>query len=252
VVWLTPSMDRLFVEGTRRGRRFLDRLVHGFDGEHAARLTAYEQAMRERARLLRDGPMDPSWLGALEETMAATGVAIAAARREGGGPARPGLRRGGGTVSGGAPRACRRDRDAAGEPAGARRRGALSRPARGASGLDRESGTTALGPHRSDFRVRHAATGMPAAEGSTGEQKALLIAIVLAHGRLQVALRGRTPIMLLDEVVAHLDPARDARSSASWAGLRPGLAHRHRRRALRGLARRAQFFAVADASLAPA
>src|SRR5207248_9746179 len=82
VVWLTPAMDRLFVEGGSARRRFLDRLVYGFDAEHAQRVSTYEQAMRERARLLRDGPMDQSWLAALEETMAATGIAIAAARRE--------------------------------------------------------------------------------------------------------------------------------------------------------------------------
>jgi DNA replication and repair protein RecF len=253
VVWLTPSMDRLFVEGSSARRRFLDRLVHGFDGEHAARLTAYEQAMRERARLLRDGPMDPSWLGALEETMAATGVAIAAARRE---------------VAARLDQACA---EAVGPFPAARLALAgeietllESLPALAAEerfrgrlaelrGLDRESGTTALGPHRSDLGVRHAATGMPAAEGSTGEQKALLIAIVLAHGRLQVALRGRTPIMLLDEVVAHLDPARRRAlfgelgrlGAQAWlTGTDAEL--------FEGLRGAAQFFAVADASLAPA
>ena len=253
VVWLTPSMDRLFVEGSSGRRRFLDRLVHGFDGEHASRLTAYEQAMRERARLLRDGPMDPSWLAALEETMATTGVALAAARRE---------------VVARLDQACA---EAVGPFPAARlalagevETSLESLPALAAEdrfrarlaelrGLDRESGMTQLGPHRSDLRVRHAATGMPAAEGSTGEQKALLIAIVLAHARLQLDLRGRTPLMLLDEVVAHLDPQRRhalygelrrLRAQAWLTGTDAEL--------FEGLRGAAQFFAVADASLAPA
>lgn len=253
VVWLTPSMDRLFVDGSSARRRFLDRLVHGFDGEHASRLNAYEQAMRERARLLRDGPMDQSWLAALEETMAATGVAIAAARRE---------------VTARLDQACA---EAVGPFPAARLALAgeieamlESLPALAAEerfrarlaelrSLDRESGTTALGPHRSDLAVRHAVTGMPAAEGSTGEQKALLIAIVLAHGRLQVDLRGRTPLMLLDEVVAHLDPARRQAlfgelgrlGAQAWlTGTDAEL--------FEGLRGAAQFFSVADASVAAA
>jgi DNA replication and repair protein RecF len=118
---------------------------------------------------------------------------------------------------------------------------------------DAESGTTLLGPHRSDLVVRHAITGMPAAEGSTGEQKALLIAIVLAHARLQAALRDRAPLLLLDEVAAHLDPARRGAlfgeilrlGGQAWlTGTDAAL--------FEGLRGRAQFFSVADAALAPA
>ncbi len=127
VVWLTPSMDRLFVDGSSARRRFLDRLVLRLrSASTPSRLNAYEQAMRERARLLRDGPMDPSWLAALEETMADDRRRHRGGAARGDGAARPGLRRGGGAVSGGAPRARGRDRGAAGEPAGARRRGANS------------------------------------------------------------------------------------------------------------------------------
>ena len=93
-MWLTPPMDRLFVEGPGGRRRFLDRLVLGLDPAHAARVAAYEQALRERSRLLRDGPDDPAWLAALEEVMAEQGVAVAAARREAVRAARPRLRRG--------------------------------------------------------------------------------------------------------------------------------------------------------------
>ena len=253
VVWLTPAMDRLFVEGGSARRRFLDRLVYGFDAEHAQRVSAYEQAMRERARLLRDGPMDASWLGALEETMAASGVAIAAARRE--------------TVA-------RLDQASAEQigPFPAARlalEGEVERllerlPALGAEDemrarladlrrQDAEAGVTHLGPHRSDLAVRQAATGMPAAEGSTGEQKALLISIVLAHARLQATLKDRAPLLLLDEVAAHLDPARRGAlfgeilrlGAQAWlTGTDAGL--------FEGLRGGAQFFSVADAALAPA
>ena len=117
---------------------------------------------------------------------------------------------------------------------------------------DRESGTTTLGPHRSDLAVCHAASGMKAAEGSTGEQKALLIAIVLAHARLQATLKGRAPVLLLDEVVAHLDPARRR-------GLYDALIDLAAQAWLTGtdaeffadLGGHAQFFTVADARIAP-
>jgi DNA replication and repair protein RecF len=124
---------------------------------------------------------------------------------------------------------------------------------KGLRDLDRESGVTTLGPHRSDFVVRHAVTGMPAAEGSTGEQKALLISIVLAHARLQAALKSRAPLLLLDEVAAHLDPARRAAlfgeilrlGAQTWlTGTDAAL--------FEGLRGHAQFFSVADAALAPA
>ena len=253
VVWLTPAMDRLFVEGGSARRRFLDRLVYGFDAEHAQRVSAYEQAMRERARLLRDGPLDASWLTALEGTMAETGIAIAAARRE--------------TVA----RLDQASAEAIG-PFPATRlaltgeiEALLERlPALGAEDemrtrlkelrrQDAESGTTLLGPHRSDLAVRHAITGMPAAEGSTGEQKALLIAIVLAHARLQAALRDRAPLLLLDEVAAHLDPARRGAlfGEILWLGGQAWLTGTDAA-LFEGLRGRAQFFSVADAALAPA
>jgi len=205
VTWLTPEMDRLFAEGASARRRFLDRLVFGLDPEHVRRVNAYETAMQERARLLRQGSADPLWLAALEETMAAHGVAVAAARRD--------LAERLSTeaaVAGAFPGA---ELEVAGtvEAWLAENRAALDvevrlRDAlRQARALDAEAGGASIGPHRSDLVVRHAGSGRPARACSTGEQKTLLIAIVLAAARLQQAERGAAPLLLLDEVAAHLD-----------------------------------------------
>ena len=251
-VWLTPQMDRLFLEGAAGRRRFLDRLVYGFDADHAARVSAYENAMRQRARLLREGPRDPSWLTALEEVMADRGVAVAAARldlvdrlnaaaAESAGPFPCGRARAAGTVEDwlvAAPAAA----------AEARFRDALlrSRP------RDGETGGAAVGPHRSDLEVADRARSMPAAQCSTGEQKALLIALVLAAARLQAAERGAAPLLLFDEVAAHLDAGRRAAlfeeicalGAQAWlTGTEPDL--------FAPLDGRAQFFQVQDGALTP-
>jgi DNA replication and repair protein RecF len=210
VLWLTPAADRLFIEGPAGRRRFLDRLVLGLDPEHAARLSAYEQASRERTRLLRDGPADPAWLAALEEVMAAQGVAIAAARRElvrrldraceeSEGPfprARLALL---GTVEDwlAAIPALEAEERLARALAASRRRDALA-------------GGAGLGPHRSDLAVSLRDKGIAAEFASTGEQKALLISILLADARFLCATRGEPPLLLLDEIAAHLDPGRRA------------------------------------------
>ena len=205
VVWLTPQMDRLFLDGASARRRFLDRLVFGFDTAHAGRVGSYEHAMRERLRLLKAGGADNVWLSALEETMAERGVAIAAARQdmahrlaracaEGTGPfPRAGIAATGDveTWLDNGPALAAEDR--------LREQLAQSRR------TDAELGRTAVGPHRSDFSVWHLEKDMPADQCSTGEQKALLIAVVLADARLQAAERGAAPLLLLDEVVAHLD-----------------------------------------------
>ncbi|MEX0697981.1 MAG: DNA replication/repair protein RecF [Dongiaceae bacterium] len=212
VLWLTPDMDRLFLDGPAERRRFLDRLVYGFDPDHAARVAAYDHALRERARLLRDarGAGEAGWLTVLEAQMAARGVAIAAARRElvarleiaiaaavGRFP-RPGL---------GVDGAVEQWLDAM--PALAAEEALRDRLA-AARRHDAETGGAAWGPHRSDFAVTHLGRGLPAAECSTGEQKALLISVVLAQARLQAAVRGAPPVLLLDEVAAHLDAVRRA------------------------------------------
>jgi DNA replication and repair protein RecF len=224
VLWLTPQMDRLFIEGPTGRRRLMDRLVLGLDPAHAARVARYEQALRERSRLLRaghspGGPADPAWLGALEEIMAAEGVAVAAARRdaverldrfcaaaEGAFPrARLSLI---GTVEGWLETMPALDAEE-------RFRTALAH-GRASEAL---SGGAGLGPHRSDLGVFHAEKGIVAEAASTGEQKALLIAIVLAQARLQRAVRGEPPLLLLDEVAAHLDAPRRGALFEALAGL---------------------------------
>ncbi len=208
VTWLTPEMDRLFLDAGAARRRFLDRLVYGFVAEHAASVSAYQRALRERMRLLRDGAGDADWLSALEANMAEAGVAVAAGRRQVVGRLNQALR----NDIGAFPRAQVAVEGTLEEwleemPALAaeeRFRAQLHEGRR----RDAEAGGAALGPHRSDFAVRHAGHELPAASCSTGEQKALLIAIVLATARLLALDRGAPPILLLDEVVAHLDETR--------------------------------------------
>jgi DNA replication and repair protein RecF len=209
LVWLVPQMDRLFQEGAAPRRRFLDRLVFGYDAGHAARLADYEQALRERSRLLRDSYRDAAWLAVLEDRMARDGVAIAASRRDIAQrldraaaaaadrvfPVPRLLLTGAAEAWLGAMPALEAEERLKGELAASRR-------------ADAESGGTTVGPHRTDLAVRHQEKRMAAEHCSTGEQKALLIAIVLAHARLQSELYGTAPILLLDEVAAHLDRAR--------------------------------------------
>ena len=216
MLWLTPAMDRLFVEGPEGRRRLLDRLVLGLDPAHASRVSRYEHVMRERSRLLRPaaqggGPNDPAWLTALEETMAAAGVAIAAARRE----AIERLDRACAEADGAFPRA--RLTLVGTVETWLTRMPALAAEERFKMVLaqgraaDAMSGGAATGPHRSDLAVMHADKGIAAEAASTGEQKALLISILLAQAELQRAVRGEAPLLLLDEVVAHLDgPRREA------------------------------------------
>lgn len=208
VVWLTPAMDRLFLEGAGGRRRFLDRLVFGFDAAHAGRLSRYEHALRERARLLRDGRFDDAWLSGLEDQLATTGVAIVAARMAMVDRLRGAVAR---TV-GPFPAA---DVAIEGEAEDLLTSGpalaaedAIRRRLREARRIEAQSGTSPIGPHRSDLAVSHRAKNIPAALCSTGEQKALLIAIVLANARLLAAERGAAPLLLLDEVAAHLDTER--------------------------------------------
>jgi DNA replication and repair protein RecF len=199
VLWLTPAMDRLFQEGAGGRRRFLDRLVLALEPGHAIHAARYEAAMRARNKLLaEEGPPDEAWLAALEARMAEHGAAVAAARartvealgaalagaREG--PfARPSLALEGGQED-------------------------LERELRGGRRRDAAAGRTLAGPHRTDLAVVHSGKGQPASLCSTGEQKALLLAIVLAHADLVAERSGRRPILLLDEVAAHLDPRRRA------------------------------------------
>jgi DNA replication and repair protein RecF len=199
VLWLTPAMDRLFQEGASGRRRFLDRLVLALRPAHAVHAARYEAAMRARNKLLAEaGPPDEAWLSALEARMAEHGAAIVEARNAAvaalaarlaaapEGPfARAGLRLEGGEED--LLAVLRRDRP-----------------------RDAAAGRTLAGPHRTDLAVTHLGKNQPASLCSTGEQKALLLSIVLAHADLVADSAGRRPILLLDEVAAHLDPRRRA------------------------------------------
>lgn len=254
MVWLTPAMDRLFVEAASERRRFLDRLVLSQDAGHASRLGAYEKAMRDRGRLLREGPWDAAWLGALEAAMGEQGVAIAAARRTAVARLNEALKAAG---EGPFPQVALAVEDETGawldERAAVevedRLRAALAAGRR----RDAEAGRTLNGPHRADLRALYVAKGRDAARCSTGEQKAMLIAILLASAHLQAAENGAAPILLLDEVAAHLDATRRAAlfdavcalgAQAWFTGTDPAL--------FAALAGRAQHFHVADATVAPA
>lgn len=208
--WLTPQMDRLFSEGSGGRRRFLDRLVYAFDPAHAGRVNAYDHAVRERARLIRDGRRDDYWYRAIEDGIAEKGVAVAAARRDL--VARLNLMCA--EESGPFPQvelAIEGRVDSALENGSALEAEDMLRQimeeARHSSHYESPSFD---GAHKSDLKARHVAKDMPAGHCSTGEQKALLIAIVLAHARCQAVDRGTAPILLLDEVAAHLDEDRRA------------------------------------------
>lgn len=260
-LWLTPAMDRLFSEGAGGRRRFLDRLAFGIAPGHARQASAYEHAMRERTRLLkalrdgggRDGIAkgDAAWLSALEDGMARHGIAVAAARLDATRRLDEACRRGIGPFPAARLAVLGEVEDWLAQglaPAEAeeRLRGALTR----ARARDGAAGAATLGPHRSDLAVRHAAKDMPVGQCSTGEQKAVLVAIVLAQARVQAILTGRAPLLLLDEVVAHLDDIRRAAlfdelcalGAQSWmTGTDEPL--------FDGFGDRAQFFRVADASV---
>ncbi len=209
LVWLTPQMDGLLRDAPGERRRFLDRLVCAYDPAHASRGHAYEYAQRQRARLFREGIDDPAWLASLEDAMARHGVAVAAARRQ------LVTRLSAAAVDFGPfPSAeididCTIDDWLSEAPALAvedRFKAALAER----RAVDRESGWTSLGPHRGDLLVAHRDKALPAQLCSTGEQKALLLWLIITHARLLAAELGSAPVLLLDEVVAHLDGDRRA------------------------------------------
>jgi len=211
-LWLTPAMDGLFTGAASDRRRFLDRLVLTLDPGHAARVSDFEKAMRQRNRLLEDPRPDARWLDGVEQTMAEHAVAVAIARDQAITRLRAALaeRAGGvfpdpGIAIEGAFEAALDGRPAVDIEAGYR--ADLGR----ARHRDAAAGRTLEGPHRCDLAVTHMARGVPAALASTGEQKGLLIALILAHARLvRDAWGGVAPLLLLDEVAAHLDDMRRA------------------------------------------
>jgi DNA replication and repair protein RecF len=211
VVWLIPAMDALFVGAPSERRRFLDRLVLAVDAEHASRVNALERSLRSRNRLLEEPRPDPHWLDAVEHETAELAVAVAGLRVET-------VRRLETVLA---------NRKASAFPSAevaldgwmeqlipahpaveieARYRAVL----RDNRARDAAAGRTLDGPHLTDLKVSYAPKAIAAADASTGEQKALLIGLVLAHAKLIAGMTGHAPILLLDEVVAHLDPARRA------------------------------------------
>lgn len=211
ILWLTPSMDGLFTGGASDRRRFLDRLVLAIDPSHGKRSLSYERAMRSRNKLLSEGRFDPVWLDGLEEQMAEIGIAISIARYEF-------IKMLQGLMD--------NEQDIDIFPTALLSLEGFDFDSESKAALDLEqayieqlranrradagAGRTLCGPHKMDLQVTHSIKNMPAAYCSTGEQKALLIGLILAHARLVKNLTGFAPILLLDEIAAHLDMRRRA------------------------------------------
>ena len=239
ILWLVPAMDRLWIESAEGRRRFLDRMTLSFAPDHAEVVLTYEKAMRDRNRLLKDMVQDAHWYAALESQMAEAAAQITANRQHA--LARIAAAQAGAetafptadlTLVG--PEGDDMPEDLAPALAASRRR-------------DMAAGRTLIGPHRADLSALYAAKGAPADQCSTGEQKALLISLILANARALAADLGTPPILLLDEVAAHLDQNRRAAlydeicalgAQALMTGTEPGL--------FDSLGNRAQSFTVAE------
>lgn len=207
VLWLTPAMDRLFTDSAGSRRRFLDRLTLALEPGHATHAARFEAAMRARNKLLAEERWDADWLEALESQMEAHGLAVSEARQR--------------TVEALTAAAASSSGDDF-----PRSRLALENPSpadlnsrlRANRNADAAARRATQGPNTEDLKVVHADKDSPAAQGSTGEQKALLLGLILAHAELVADKRGAPPILLLDEVAAHLDPARRAALFARLEG----------------------------------
>jgi len=211
VVWLTPEQDGLFRGSAGDRRRFLDRLVLAIDAEHGARVNALERALRDRNRILDERPHDAGWLDAIERQVAELGVAVAAARAEA-------VTRLGALIEE------TRDDTSPFPWAMLALEGELDRLVAALAAVDAEdayqallkqnrprdkaAGRTLIGAQATDLKVRHGPKDIAAEQGSTGEQKALLVGLVLAHARLVAAMSRLAPIVLMDEIAAHFDPRR--------------------------------------------
>ena len=214
VSWLTPQMDRLFIEGPTSRRRFLDRLVLGLFTDHSRQVSAFERAMRDRNRLLSEQGLsaDSAWLSALEARMAEHAVAVAVARLEFAGQIAGQIAA---TTDGPFPKAELAldgwlENELADGIQAVDVETAYARQLASDRALDARAGRTTTGVHKTDFIVTHGSKNMRADLCSTGEQKALLIGLILANARLQIALKGQAPLLLMDEVAAHLDADRRA------------------------------------------
>ena len=208
-VWIVPQMDRLFTEATGVRRRFLDRLIFAFDPGHSGRLARYSNALSQRSKLLKSGQSEPAWLNGLETQIAETGVAISAARLH---------------FIEKLSDFCQAEKHTTFPTAQLEAKGTLEdmlaispalevedifkRQLLDSRGVDMLTGGAAIGPHKSDLHAVYTEKNMHAALCSTGEQKALLVGIILAHARMIKNMRGAPPVLLLDEVTAHLDSKR--------------------------------------------
>ncbi len=210
VIWLSPLQDRLLMDGMGERRRFLDRLVFGFDRQHASRIASYEKALRERAKLLLERRLDDAWLLAIEHKIAKKGIAITAARLDVVKRLNDHLKR----QTHQFPKATlfiegEVERWLQHSPAIEAEDNYIQK-LKDTRMSDAQLGMTQVGSHRSNFSVYHLERHMPAQLCSTGEQKALLISIIFANAHLQSEEKGVKPVLLLDEVTAHLDPSRRA------------------------------------------
>lgn len=250
-VWLTPQMDRIFIDGSAARRRFFDRMLFAFDPAHAGRITRYENALSQRAKILKEGGADPAWLSGLEQQMAETGVAVAAARRD----FLEKLQHYAGVG--------RADNWPA---ATLNLRGFIENALANAPALaveqdfriklrssrddDARLGGARDGPHKTDLVVVYQEKNMPADQCSTGEQKALLFSLVLAHARMIGVERGAPPLLLLDEVAAHLDSNRRGVLFETLAGLNGQVwVTGTDEKLFENLSAQAQFFQVRDAKI---
>ena len=211
-LWLTPQMDRLFIEGASGRRRFLDRLIFTFDAGHSGRVTRYENAVRQRSKLLQEENPDPTWLEGLEAQIAETGIAISAARLDFTARLQNFCDQGDKAEESFFPRAKLAVKGTIEEllentPAVEVEK-LFAYQLQQSRPKDAIVGGAATGPHKSDLSVVYAAKNVAAAHCSTGEQKALLIGLILSHGRMMMAERGAPPVLLMDEIAAHLDEDR--------------------------------------------
>jgi DNA replication and repair protein RecF len=211
IVWLTPAMDGLFSGPASERRRFLDRLVLAVDASHSSRVSALERSLRSRNRLLEDPRPDPHWLDAVEHETAELAIAVATLRAETVGRLQSALAagRGAATAFPFAEIALQGwiEEVSLSEPSSELEDRYRERLKESRS-RDAAAGRTLDGPHLTDLRVTYGPKGIPAADASTGEQKAILIRLVLAHSALLADMSGYSPLLLLDEVAAHLDPGR--------------------------------------------
>ncbi len=216
-VWLTPRMDRLFQEGASGRRRFLDRLVWALEPGHAREVSAYETAMASRNRLLAGGRADTAWLAGVEDSMARHAVAVTAARAGLVARLNAVLERGAaGRFPVGRLALLDAIADRLAEQPALTVEDGLRAALADSRGRDAAAGSAAHGAHRADMLLSDAASGLPAALASTGQQKALLIGVVLGHAALITEARGDAPLLLLDEPAVHLDAGRRA---ALWEAL---------------------------------